>query len=386
TFGLYVTFPIFGNTAYSEDHLNTGEGTVANRRKVRFYPLKSPDGTTVPNAFVFTSEDFVNGDGSFDVNDFFGIVRNVRVAGASTGTGVTVSNLDGAPFDDRLVFNRINIQPPEPLKDEFGNTYNPPPNVVHDRATVRVTNNRTTAITVSSVTVNNGSVWKVLSGPPAGTVLQPGQSVNVTVQFIATTPPATSENETVDPTGVRKNLNGTYAGTLTVNTTDGAKTVQLAGYFQHKNEDNQEANVETLINKVFGYGTNVVGAGQSLVGGGRATPVGEEVMSGLWARVDAGRPVTVRQLAAQHGQGKTATLQWYAQGSSTPSTLFTHAADQGQTYLPTTAAGVAAAGSFNPAGAFGFKNDTEWSEDARNRQEQPGGGFGHHVRFWPARD
>jgi hypothetical protein len=64
------------------------EGTVTNRRKFRFYPLKNPDGTTVPNAYVFTSEDFVNDPtGAYDTNDFFGIVRNVRIAGAVTGPG-----------------------------------------------------------------------------------------------------------------------------------------------------------------------------------------------------------------------------------------------------------------------------------------------------------
>ena len=42
--------------------------------------------------------------------------------------------------------------------------------------------------------------------------------------------------------------------------------------------------------------------------------------------------------------------------------------------------------SFSPTGQFGFRIDTEWSEDSRNVQEQPGGNYGHHVRFWPAKD
>ena len=78
-FGLYATFPITGNTAYSEDALNTTENTPANRRKVRFYPLKNADGSTVADAYVFTSEDFVNDpNGAYDTQDFVGIVRNVR--------------------------------------------------------------------------------------------------------------------------------------------------------------------------------------------------------------------------------------------------------------------------------------------------------------------
>jgi hypothetical protein len=389
TFGLYATFPIFGNTALSEDNLNTGEATAANRRKVRFYPLKNADGSVVPNAYVFTSEDFVNDQtGAYDTNDFFGIVRNVKAANTSSTGGLVVQNLDGVPFDDRLTFSRIQVQPPEMLKDFQGNFYQPPNNVEHDVATVRLTNTKSTPVTINAVTLSNTSAWKITSASAAGTVLQPGQSVLVTVKFVATSAPATTVNETVGAGSNGKASNGTYHGTLKVTTSDAAsnRSIDLAGYYQLKNEKEQEPNVTTLVNKVFGYTTTILGSGQSLAQGGRATAVGEEVLSGYWLRADTTQSVSVRQLAAYHTQGDTASLQWFAKGSGTLKTILTHNGVDAQSVLPRNTQGNAAAGTFLADGSFGFKVGTESSDDKLNKQEQTGGGFGHHVRFWPARD
>jgi hypothetical protein len=87
-FGLYAYFPIFNNTAYSEDSLNTRENTAAARRKFRFFPLKDANGTVVPNAYIFTSEDFNNDpSGGTDANDFVGIIRNVVPSNAGAELG-----------------------------------------------------------------------------------------------------------------------------------------------------------------------------------------------------------------------------------------------------------------------------------------------------------
>lgn len=387
TFGLYITFPIFGNTAYSEDNLNTGELTAADRRKVRFYPLKNADGTIVPNAYVFTSEDYVNGNGSFDVNDFIGIIRNVKIAAPSVTAEVTYENLDGVPYNDRLVFNRIGVQPPAQLKDpETGLFYQPPNNVVHDTGSLKITNNKSTPITISSLVLSNASAWRITGGPAAGTVLLPGQSVTVTIKFVATAPPTTTVNETIDLTGRSKNANGTYKNTLTITTTDGPKVIELRGYYQLKNEQDQEANLPTIINTIFGFGTQILKPGEALNTGGKRTAVGEEVLSGLWQRVDANQPVTVRQLVAYQSQGDTAKLSWYEKSNMALKGLITHSGVEAQSLLPRTTAGATGANAFNPTGSFGFRVDSEWSEDQLNKQEQPGGNYGHHIRFWPARD
>lgn len=78
SFGLYTAFPFLGTTQHSQDALNTAERTI--KRKIRFFALRQ-NGAVVPNAYVFTTEDWNNdGKGGTDSNDFVGIIRNVRVA------------------------------------------------------------------------------------------------------------------------------------------------------------------------------------------------------------------------------------------------------------------------------------------------------------------
>ena len=92
----------------SSRHAHRFEGCViANRRKIRFYPLKNSDGTTVPNAYVFAFEEYTL---SYDQNDIVGIIRNVKAA--PSGPELGLDNADTLPFYNRLVFNRIeNLDP-----------------------------------------------------------------------------------------------------------------------------------------------------------------------------------------------------------------------------------------------------------------------------------
>src|SRR5205807_5753169 len=84
-FSIYGVFPAFTNReVYQEDSLNTWEPTAANRRKIRFYPLKNADGTVVPNAYVFAFEEYTL---SYDQNDVVGIIRNVKAAPAGPEIG-----------------------------------------------------------------------------------------------------------------------------------------------------------------------------------------------------------------------------------------------------------------------------------------------------------
>ena len=139
-FGLYGIFPAFTNRAvYTEDSLNTWEPVVANRTKVRFYPLKNADGSVVPNAYVFAFEEY---DKAYDQNDVVGIIRNVKIAPA--GPEIGLDNADGAPADNHLVFNRIqNLDPRVP-------------NVTHDTSTLTIHNTGSSALNITSM---------VLSGP-----------------------------------------------------------------------------------------------------------------------------------------------------------------------------------------------------------------------------
>ena len=389
-FGLYASFPIFTNTAYSEDSLNVDEQTVANRRKVRFYPLKNADGSVVPNALVFTTEDFNNDKtGGYDTQDFIGIIRNVSIAPV-TGGGLTVTPQDGVTGNgDVLSMSRISIQPPRMLLNTTTmEMYQPPNNVVHDSSSVVITNNRAGPLVITALALSDRTNFKITAGPAAGTVLQPGESRTITIQYVATKAPTTTVNETIDVGGAAKAFNGTHFGSLVVMTSDPSanRTISLRGYFQLKNEDDQEPNFETIVNKIYGFGTQILNPGQVIAGGGKSAAVGEEILSGYWLKADADRAVSVRQLVAYHTQGNTATFNWFDKATKQLRGVIVEEGTEGQSLLPRNTNGTAGAATFNPTGQFGFKIDTEWSDDTLNKQEQTGGGFGHHVRVFPARD
>ena len=187
-----------------------------------------------------------------------------------------------------------------------------------------------------------------------------------------------------------------WNGTLTIASNDASapsQVVQLAGYWQALSENNLEPSLATVVNSVFSYQTQLAVRRPAAQPHGRVETAGEEVLSPYWRRADPTKPVTVRQLDAFHTQGNTATIYWYQRGGNAVRTIFTHAGIDGQTVLPRLngSATLPAAGSFTPTAVFGFKIDTEWSDDTLNDQTADRnngctGACGHHVRFWPARD
>ncbi|MDB5297216.1 MAG: domain containing protein, partial [Phycisphaerales bacterium] len=399
-FGLYAYFPIFTNYAYSEDSLNTKETTPALRRKIRYFPLKDASGVTVPNAYIFTSEDYNNDTtGGTDANDFVAIIRNVTPA--NDGPEVGLENTDGTPFPDRLVFSRVQNPTPDKKKDASGNlTIQPPNNVEHDTAVLRVRNTGGDPLVINTIGVSNASAWTIVNPPAVGTAIEAGGFLDVTVKFVAQTkPPYPGFNPTPDPSGYAANNAGFYNGTLTIGTTDADEpttTVQLAGWWQTKSEDNQEPSLPVLANNLFGYTTKILNTGQSMFTlDGSATTIGEEVLSKYWVRADASSPVTVKQLAAYHSQGDSAVVRWHPYASTALTAVAAHAGTDGQSVLPhLNGSSALATGSFkpftastNPLAAFGFKIDGEWSDDAKNAAVAGNpNDKGHHVRFFPARD
>jgi glucose/arabinose dehydrogenase len=363
-FSLMSVWPSLHNSdgstreVYAEDSLNTWESNSSNRRKLRFYPLKESDGSVVPNAYVFAFEEFNAG---YDQNDLVGIIRNVKPV--KLGGELSFRNLDGAPFADRLIFNRI--QHPNASIGNF----------VHDTTKLRLANTGTKPVTISSITLSNNTVWKLPNRPSLPLVLLPGKSFDLQIKFVAT--------------------NGGYQGArLTIKSDDGdeaTKVVRLQGYWQSDSEANsqgvsQEPKIET-IGEALGYTTAFTYSGQSTNTGGRVQAVGDEVLSPYWSRADTSMPVNVKQLASFHQQGIPAKITWFNQGSTTLNTIFTALGSDGQTFFPrTSTSGTLAQGNFNPTSVFGFKIDTESSDDTKNKQEKTGGGYGHHVRFYPVRD
>ena len=316
----------------------------------------------MPDAYVFGFEEF---DASHDQNDIVGIIHNVKPV--APGPEIGIENTDGAPFSDRLIMNRIE----DPV-----NTDNVPPqpdNKTHDTATLLVRNTGTQALTIGSIVVTGQ--FQLLNPPAANTVIQPGGSISVTVQFIS-------------HTGDIKN------GTLTIGSDDPDEPqvqVALVGFWQSVSEQNQEPSLLEVM-QMLGYGTQIVHQGELLtIPGqeGEIRRVGDEILSPYWRRADTSTPVTVRQLTAFHNQGSMADLFYYKKGTTSVTRLFTGDADYGQTFFPLKdgEAGPCYA-QFNPTDTFGWRiSGGEWSDPTLNTQppDRPSD-QGHHVRFWLVRD
>lgn len=273
---------------------------------------------------------------------------------------IEIENLDGVPFSDRLVFNRI------------GSLNNPPPNGVHDLVTLRVNNTGDAPLEISNLSVTGP--WQI-ENTATPTAIAAGDSLDLPVRFTATSGDL---------------VNGSLI--IESNDADEPQTeVELAGFWQSRSEGGQEPDIQEIV-EVFGYDTEIVGSNQQLNQQGLVQAVGEEVLSPYWQTADPSQPVAVRQLAAYHSYPATASVFWHPKDSSQTNTIFVHEDQDGQSLLPRlNNSDAPAAGTFNSSGTFGFKIDPEWSDPNRNNQQvdldngSPGPA-GHHVRFWPTRD
>lgn len=365
-FGIYGQFPAFNDrVVYSEDALNAWETNAGRKKKVRFFALKDSGGNVVPNAFVFSFEEW---NVNYDQNDLVGIIRNVRAAADQTGPEIGVENLDGQfLFPDRLVFSRI-----WDLDDDF-------PNTVHDTATLRIRNTGASPLNITSIVLSS-SDWQIVSGGGTGSV-SPGAFRDVTVKFV--------HNRTSFGTEIR-------SGTLTINSNDAdepQKRIELRGMSQFKSENNSEPGAQALLD-LFGYKVKTLNTGQSFNTSGNVVKVGEEVLSSWWQRADTALPVTVRMLAAYHQQGpaKISNIRWFNQTTSVPSStnlIYRHFGLDGQTILPrldsTDANPPPAIGTFTPGTTFGWKIDGHHSHAPFNVPNSNNDG-GHAMRWYAAKD
>jgi hypothetical protein len=386
-FALYSIFPAFTNRAsYEEDSLNTWDTT--NHRKLRFYPLKNSDGSVVPNAYVFAFEDY---NLAYDFNDVVGIIRNVKAV--PSGPRIGTANLDGLTSYNRLVFNRIDNL--DPLV----------PNVTHDVSSLLIRNTGDQTLHISSMVLNGP--YTFVSGGNT-TSIAAGSTATVKIQF----------------NGVGTGLVSLINGTLTINSDDAGQpitNITLAGIWQKYSEQDPNGVYGepslAMVAQAFGYSDVIAYANQETVKGayvelgthGNRTAVGQEVLTGYFTRADVNAPVTVRMLAALHKESSqdpttmelintNSVVKWYYQGSSTsPTTLFKHNQDEGQSLLPhldgsTTSYAV---GTFSPnSNAFGFKVDSRFSDDTLNPldfnetdpNQTPYPNTGHAFRFYPVID
>ena len=231
-FALYSEWPYFQNRVLSqEDARNTFSGAFPHH--VRVYPYRTAAGAT-PNAYVLATEETLTGP---DFQDVVLLVRNVRPSALSSGK-IAVENMDGVPFSDRLVFNRI--QTPDAAN----------PNGVHDQATLRIKN--TSAVEPLTVT-GLDLPGRIRAGEPARAAARDPRQRN----------DRRDREVHGDDAGGQPGQPAQRA-TLTVRTSDAAPPttpIELAGMWQRQCEGGTEPDVAQIAD-AFGYGTTILRSGQ----------------------------------------------------------------------------------------------------------------------------
>lgn len=292
-----------------------------------------------------------------------------------------VGNMDFLPFNNRLMFNRI-----QHTNTTLGDT-------VHDVSTLLIRNDGGSNLTISSFTLTGPFV--LVSPPKTPMTLTPHQAFQLKVKFVATSAPKHTDNQandTVTTNGVSETAaGGVWNGTLTINSNDPtakATPIALAGYWQYQSEHENEPGLHTIINLLGGWTTNIISPPGPVLKEPKTAKqyYGEEVkVSGLFQAADPTKTINLRMVAAFHNQGNPSSAFWYAKGSTVHNRLFTVNPDEGQSLLPHLKGSTTqyAAASFKNTGVFGFDLDGEFSQDSLNHFGQ---GAGHHVRFYPVRD
>ena len=281
---------------------------------------------------------------------------------AASGSGkIQIENLDRIPYNDRLVFQRINSNFSGPT---------------HKTVTLRIKNVDTTPLTVSSLTISGGdsASFTIPSADRSGFILAAGEARNVIVSFVA---------------GNAGTIRGLRQSTLFIQSSDALTPilpVQLAGYNMVSDGGVNEPILQEIAD-TFGYITNILNPNEGQTLRGKRVEgsdpavyiqnsVGDEVYSARWAQADPSQPVYVRELAALSGSSNDAATVCVG------STCATHGPDQFQSFLPFQGVagnlGAPTEITANPGSSFVIKAGNYGTDRAPER--------GRGVRLWTVRD
>ncbi|MBD1365551.1 T9SS type A sorting domain-containing protein [Mucilaginibacter sp. ZT4R22] len=273
-----------------------------------------------------------------------------------TGVYMSLKNMDLIPANDVLVFSLIQT----PWRRTSPTTT--PYNANHDKVKLRVYNKGTGKLNITNLKLSNTASWKIAS-VNGDTIVRLPFSVSskaysdVIVQY-------TAKN-----VGTRvKVLNDT----LTVISNDSiapTKKVNLHGIWQVAGESTNEPFAQQIIS-AFGYTTNTGYGHDDGDNNGTARVAGSsEVNASYFVQADKSKPVTVYQLAAYHSCcSAVESVKYFAKGSSSTTTLFTHNNLDGQSVIPRLANSSIspAQGTFNFSGSFGIKIGSSSSDRTQN--------------------
>lgn len=281
---------------------------------------------------------------------------------------MVVENQDKFPAPDHLTFS--NIQAP-------WNREGTPKNRNHDKVELQISNKGTGELIITNLQLSDTTAWQISqldneeykAAEVLPITVKTGASVMLAIEFIA-------KNQS-DRVSV-------LHGSLLVSSNDDAnpeKKVALHGLWQRAGEGNNEPDAQEIIS-AFGFKTSTgYNQNDGSNNGESAILDSDEIISPFFVRADASRPVEVIQMAAYHGCcAQTESFRWYEKEASSTKTLFTHNGLDGQSLLPmkSGSSSALAQGSFNPAGAFGFRAGSAYSDRTRNHKDKIG------MRIWKA--
>ena len=247
---------------------------------------------------------------------------------------IEIRSQDPAFFDDRLHFSW--------LDNDSGSS---PDRQFKETASVQISSSGTSDLVFEDATITGPFE---LADPAAldGLILAGGESIVVEVLF-------DRDAYTSGPSSVT----GVFEGALTLRTNDAedrVATVDLAGFWQQRDEGGWEPNVNEVW-QVFGFGNFIEGL--SLNGGGENSVLNRwdlyipaddtEVLSPYFRIADGETEARVTQIAAFHGDGG-ANLSVHAPGDKGAAFgIGTHAGDENQTFLPLKGNGSFLTGTFD---------------------------------------
>ena len=281
------------------------------------------------------------------------------VAAPSASGALVLENLDRVPYNDRLVFQRINSSGLP----------------THKQVTLRIINSATTPLIIYSLTISgDDSAWFTIApADAAGFTVAAGAFRDLVVKFVA------------GPDATTKSLREAALLIASSDPSSPTTLVELAGFNMAFSGGNNEPNFQQVLD-TFGYRSLILNPGeaQTLRGAqvngtfvpGAYAAVGDEVLSAQWMRADPTSPVYVRQLAALSGGGSV-PIKITGSGGG----IIAHGLREFQSFLPvSTTANKPTELTLNPSSA-GFEVVISGYSSDRGAA-----GSTHAVRFWPVRD
>jgi len=150
-FGLFAESP--QHIGYTEDDINSPTN-VGSLHRTRIYPLKDRNGNDIPNSYLVGFEEAHN----HDHNDYVFVVSNVKPA--TSTDGLLVANANSVDFGGVAV-NGMQTE------------------------TVTLSNNGSTAINLSDISLTGDNTFSILTNP-LPTEVAPSSSVDIDIQFAPT--------------------------------------------------------------------------------------------------------------------------------------------------------------------------------------------------------